>query len=258
MNKDISPRIAIMSAMHEEIASLIDAMDVHEDAVIGGRRYYIGTLFGADVVLVFAHWGKVAAAITATCLVTKFNITKLIFTGVAGAINATLVQGDVIVAKNLYQHDLDVRPILPRHEIPLLGRAAIAASNELADALAQAAQSYLDERNEKSEHARLETERTRQPIVRQADIASGDQFISDTSLAQNIAQRLPSVVCVEMEGAAVAQVCDAYSIPFGVVRTISDAANGDSEQDFSVFIEQTARDYSLGIVRSFVISHKQT
>jgi adenosylhomocysteine nucleosidase len=253
MNKDNRPRIAIMSAMHEEIASLIDAMDVDDDTVLGGRHYYIGTLFEADVVVVFAHWGKVAAAITTTCLVTEFKVDQLIFTGVAGAIDPALVQGDVIIANHLYQHDLDVRPILPRHEIPLLGRDCIATTKTLSDQLEHAAKAYLMERGIASEESETSASaRTRTPMVKQADVASGDQFISDAKHAQDIAQRLPSVACVEMEGAAVAQVCDAYDVPFGVVRTISDAANSESEQDFSVFIEKTAREYSLGIVRHFL------
>ena len=135
--------IAIMSAMHEENASIVDEMNIEGEQTIGSRTYYSGRLQGKSVVVVFSHWGKVAASITATSLITHFNVKEIIFTGVAGAIDNRLGVGDIVIGSDLYQHDMDASPIIPRHEIPLLGRAAIAADDSIRLKLATAADEFL-------------------------------------------------------------------------------------------------------------------
>ena len=84
-------------------------------------------------------------------------------------------------------------------------------------------------------------------------IATGDQFISDAQHTANIMKEKPETVAVEMEGAAVAQVCNDYKIPFVVIRTISDKADHKSELDFPQFIDQVARHYSEHIVQGMMI-----
>ena len=247
----MTKKYAIMTAMQEESAALLEEMDVRNTEHIGLRDYHTGSLCGQQVVLVFSHWGKVAAAITASCLIGKFEVDELIFTGVAGAISDKLSIGDIVVADNLYQHDMDVRPILARHEIPLLGTAEISTSQKVGENLIKAANRFITD----DLHTVLEdTDVTGNPSVVTAGIASGDQFISKPEHAKDILARLPDVACVEMEGAAVAQVCKSYELPFGIVRTISDSADNSSEHDFSDFIVNKARLYSLGIVRQYLTS----
>jgi len=211
--------------MHEENASIVNAMVVEKEVSVGGRTYFTGRLCERDVVVVFSHWGKVAAAITATTVITTFEADEIIFTGVAGAIGDTLSIGDIVIGNNLYQHDMDASPIIERHEIPLLGRAAIAASPAIQDNLVVATHNFLTmdfpQVVSNSTKSKFNIE---QPKTITADIASGDQFVSDASLAADILIRLPGIACVEMEGAAVAQVCEAFGTPFGIVRTISDGA----------------------------------
>ncbi len=246
-------RVAIMSAMDEENASIINAMHIESEDTVGGRTYYTGQLCDKEVVVVFSHWGKVAASITATTLITKFGVNEIIFTGVAGGISETLSIGDVVIGKNLFQHDMDASPIIERHEIPLLGRAAISACPAIQDKLKNAAERFLSQtlRQTVSESARSQF-KIRQPQTIVADIASGDQFVSESALAKDILLRLPSVVCIEMEGAAVAQVCEAFDVPFGLVRTISDGANEKSDIDFPGFVSTVAQAYSLGIVEYYL------
>lgn len=245
--------IAIMSAMQEEIIAIVEAMDIDSESVVGSRTYYRGQLHGCDVVVVFSHWGKVAAAITTTTLITTFNVSQIIFTGVAGAISDGLNIGDIVIGHDFYQHDMDASPIIEQHEIPLLGRAEIRTTDSIREKLESAANEFLA--NDMYElidaQARSSFNLYNSKIV-VTDIASGDQFVSDSSLSAAIALRLPSVQCVEMEGASVAQVCDSFDIPFGVVRTISDSANEASEIDFQAFIGSVAQVYSLGIIKRYL------
>ncbi len=226
--------LGIMAAMPEEITGLHDLMCESAQFEIGGRKYYTGTLWGQSVVIVFSRWGKVAAAATAATLINRFNVQKIIFTGVAGAVDSRLRVGDVVIGSKFYQHDLDARPFFAKHEIPLLGATAIAADQDLSDVLAEAATQFLQVDKKSS--------------LFRGDIASGDRFFASRAEMDLLRQSLPDVLCVEMEGAAVAQVCFEHEVPFAVVRTISDDGHEGAPSDFTQFIEQVACRYSIGIV----------
>ena len=245
--------IAIMSAMAEENASLLSQMTNVSTIEVGRRVYHTGELWGQPVVTVFSHWGKVAAASTVTHLISCMDVQEVIFTGVAGGIHESLNIGDIVIAKALYQHDMDASPIIPRHEIPLMGVTEIESDASRRVQLQEAAEGFVDNdlNSVLSEQIREEFA-LNSPKVVTADIASGDQFISSNEAVQDLRQRLPSVACVEMEGAAIAQVCHDYTVPFSVVRTISDAANDSAHIDFPRFIEEVAQIYTLGILRSLL------
>ena len=243
--------IAILSAMAEENASLVTQMSEVQSIEIGRRHYHQGKLWGKEVVIVFSHWGKVAAASTATVLIDRFKVSEIIFTGVAGGIDRTLNVGDIVIGSDLYQHDMDVRPIIGRHEIPLLGVTALPSSVRQGKQLLAAANRFVDSQLADTLGANTVNEFSlHSPKVINAPIASGDQFISSEECANDIRNRLPEVVCVEMEGASVAQVCTEFSIPFSVVRTISDAANEQAGIDFPKFIRSVAQVYSLNIIKN--------
>ena len=242
--------IAIMSAMAEENAALVQQMTGVFTTKVGGRTYHQGELWGHSVVMVFSHWGKVAAASTATYLIAGLGVKEIIFTGVAGGIHTDLNVGDIVIGKQLYQHDMDASPIIPRHEIPLLGRAQIESYPERRSQLQQAAEEFVTGDLGKALSSALREEFSlTAPKVMVGDIASGDQFISSDVEVEDLRKRLPSVACVEMEGAAVAQVCDAFHVPFSVIRTISDSADDDAAIDFPRFINEVAKLYSLGVLR---------
>jgi len=241
--------LAIISAMEEENAALVESMQIESETSIAERIYYSGTLWNQKVVVVFSRWGKVAAAATAVTLIERFNVQQVLFTGVAGAIDKILNVGDVVVADYLYQHDLDVRPILERHEIPLLGISKIAASNYLSKELIAGANQFVrDQLNEQISAEEVHAFSLQNPKVICAAIATGDQFISNAETAADMKSRLPSVVCTEMEGGAVAQVCLEHKIPFAVVRIISDNANDSADVDFWRFVAKAARIYSKWIM----------
>ncbi|MFN9969953.1 MAG: 5'-methylthioadenosine/adenosylhomocysteine nucleosidase [Phycisphaerae bacterium] len=244
----------IMCAIPQEASRLAGALAREHEHVHGGRTYYTGTLPGAGtserVVLVYSRVGKVAAAATAQHLIDVHRVKAILFTGVAGALAPDLRVGDIVVAKNLWQHDMDASPIFPPLEIPLLGVTSIAADEAISVRLRHGAELF----------AREDFERDVPPHVRQAlhlptprvvagDIASGDRFVSTDAERAALRERVPSAICVEMEGAAVAQVCHEQGVPLAVVRVISDSANDHAARDFGTFIADAASVYGLGIVR---------
>jgi adenosylhomocysteine nucleosidase len=248
--------LGVMGAMVEEIDALIRelAPPVSRTSV-GGRDYHLGSLWGVPAVLVFSRWGKVAAAMTATSLITKFGIGELLFTGVAGAADPGLSIGDVVVASGLYQHDMDARPLFARHEIPLLGVSRFETGEPLRTSCLRAAETFLSEDFGRAIPPDVRDEfRLSAPKVVSADVATGDKFFAEKDAVHALRVRLPSVGCVEMEGAAVAQVCHEHGIPFGVVRTISDAADESAGVNFPRFVARVASVYSHGILKRLLAS----
>ncbi|MGH8150207.1 MAG: 5'-methylthioadenosine/adenosylhomocysteine nucleosidase, partial [Steroidobacteraceae bacterium] len=211
-----------------------------------------GNFHGIEAVAVFSRWGKVAAAATVTQLVATFPVSRLVLSGVAGGMQPGLVIGDVVVGAGLLQHDLDASPIFPRYEVPLLGKSVLEPDAGLRDRLVHAAEGFLrDDLGTQVAPDALAAFAIRSPRVVSGIIASGDKFFASAAEADELRGRLPGVACVEMEGGAVAQVCEEYGIPFGVVRTVSDAANERSGHDFPRFIRDIARHYSAGILARF-------
>jgi adenosylhomocysteine nucleosidase len=241
--------LAIVSAMPEEITGVLQALTRVKIQEFGRRQFHTGFLHGVEAVVVFSRWGKVAAAATVTQLLTSYPVTQLIFSGVAGGARAGLTIGDIVVATELIQHDMDARPLHPRYEIPLLGKARFAADPSLRQRLAAAAQDFL-KHDLGSQIALREREffEIAAPRVVEGLVASGDKFFASLHELHELRARLPEVCCVEMEGAAVAQVCDEYSIPFAVVRTISDSADESSVHDFPRFSREVAQHYSIGVL----------
>ncbi|AMC10386.1 hypothetical protein Lupro_03580 [Lutibacter profundi] len=241
--------IGIISAMQEEIQALLNKLQNISTSTKGMRTYYTGTLFGKNVVLVFSRWGKVASAVTTTQLINDFNIQELIFTGVAGAINSKLNIGDIIIGKKLFQHDMNASPLFEPFEIPLLERKFLETKNPTK--LLNATNKFLESYTSYINPNEAKNFNITRPKVVYEDIASGDQFISSTDSIKRLNHILPTAYCVEMEGAAVAQVCFEYNIPFSIIRVISDKANNNATIDFPKFANSIASNYALGILKKY-------
>jgi adenosylhomocysteine nucleosidase len=250
-------RLGIISALHEEQQGLVEAMQRPYKLIHGMREYWAGTLWEIDAVAVLSRIGKVAAAMTATTLVEKFGVTHILFTGVAGSGDASVRVGDIVVAESLVQHDMDASPLFPRHEVPLTGLSHFASDRQMALALSQAAQRFLELEFDKTIDAQERAAFALQaPRVHRGLIASGDQFVSHRERIRALGEALPGLLAVEMEGAAVAQVCFELGIPFGVIRTISDNANENAATDFMRFVKSVAAQYAFYIVRQFCQANK--
>ena len=243
--------IGIMAAMQEEIDTLLKELPAGSEVVNEGlRTYHSGHLWGTPVVMVFSRWGKVAAATTATDLISDFSVSEILFTGVAGAAQPELRVGDIVIGARLWQHDLDARPLFPRYEIPLLGVSSFASDEKRCKQLLHAAAAFLREDLPAAVSDAIRAAfHVQSPKVIEGDIASGDKFFAHRADSADLLLHLPTIAAVDMESAAVAQVCHEYSVPFTVVRTISDAADESASHDFPLFIRQVASAYSHGILK---------
>jgi adenosylhomocysteine nucleosidase len=243
-------KIGIIGAMPEEIARLRDAFGDMRQQTRGLREYFAGTFHNQEIVLVFSRWGKVAAASTVTTLIEACGVERVLFTGVAGAIADDLNIGDVVVGTEFVQHDMDVSAVLAmkRFEIPLLHRSSFPADPYLTALAVRAAERYLGGalRTDIAE-SDLRAFGIDRPTVRQGLIISGDQFIADAERAAGLRALLPGAQCVEMEGAAAAQVCYEHGVPMTIVRIISDKADHAAPLDFTRFIAQVASYFTRGI-----------
>lgn len=233
---------AILSALAEEQQGLLELLQQPRKSSHAGRDFWQGRLHGQPVVLALSRIGKVAAATTSTALIERFNVGRIVFTGVAGGLGDGVQVGDVVVATEFVQHDLDASPIFPRYEVPLYGRTRFPCDAALTARLLQASRAGL-----KSLALPAKT------LLHQGLMASGDRFVSGMQESGNLRTALKQggheVLAVEMEGAAVAQVCFDYGLPFAAVRTISDRADDTAHVDFPVFVKDVASLYAQAIVR---------
>lgn len=245
--------LAIVSAMHEELHALLPLLESAQQVRLGGREFHSGRIQGHDVVLALTGIGKVAAALTTTLAIQRFDAQALVFTGVAGGLGDGVAIGDLVLARELLQHDLDASPLFPRYEVPLTGCSRFAASAALSDAVHSAALRCI-QRGAFSgiQRGALPSQATRTPRLHEGLVISGDRFIA--TAAQSIALRsaLPDALAVEMEGAAVAQVCAAFSTPFAVLRTISDRADDAAHGDFAAFIADVASVVTRCVVQEWL------
>ncbi len=245
--------IGIMGAEMQEVDGIINLLENYTTTNIGMREYYSGKLFGKDVVVTVSRAGKVAAATTVSALIHEFDITSLIFTGVAGALHPDLHVGDVVIGEQLVQYDVDVRPFRPQFEIPILGITYFDSDQALVDRAKEAVNHLLEkEIHDILPQAIIEQFSLYRPKLHSGLIGSGDQFIASKEKRDKISALLPDCLCVEMEGAAVAQICYEYEIPFVIIRTISDEASEGADMDFAAFLEQVSIQYSVEIVKAML------
>jgi adenosylhomocysteine nucleosidase len=228
--------IGVLAAMEQELAAIVARLHDVEPGDVGGRRFYRGLLEGRDVVAVVAGIGKTAVAATTTLLIHHWACTGVVLTGAAGRVSQTASIGDVVVATYLVHHDLDARPIFPRYQVPSLGLAELPTDPRLSDCAWAAAQRFV------ADGAQGRAAVMRGPVL------SGDQFMGPAALA-DLAERFPDALAVEMEGAAVAQVCIESQTPCAVVRVISDGGDAD---DFERFLEHECGRYASAIIAGMV------
>ena len=239
---------AIVSALHEELAAVLELMPDEQQQTVGGRSFWRGHLHGHDVVAVLSGIGKVAAATTATALIERFGVQRIVFTGVAGGLGEGVKVGDVVVAQRFLQHDMDASPIFPRHEVPGYGRSMFEADATLTAQLVRASEQVLRSLPSQLGPDVMQTFGLQTPRCHQGLLISGDRFVSTTTESQALREMLPDALAVEMEGAAFAQVCHVYGVPLAVVRTISDRADDAAHVDFPRFLRDVASRYSSAII----------
>jgi adenosylhomocysteine nucleosidase len=224
-------RIGIIAAMESELRDLAATLDHERTEKIAGREIHYGNLEGQPVAILLCGCGKVNAALSATLLAGHAKVSRILVTGLSGGLAEGLAVGDIVIADSFIQHDMDARPLFPLHEIPFEGFSAIESEPELRQLLALAAREMLASKRLPG----LENAQVMQGLV-----VTGDQFLSSAEERNRVLEALPKAYCVDMESAAVAQVCRAADLPLGVMRVISDSADGSAHIDFAHFVEHSA------------------
>lgn len=238
--------------MHEELSALLAQMPDEQRVRVAGRDFWVGHLQGQPVVAVLSRIGKVAAAVTATVLLERFGVRAIVFAGVAGGLAPGVNMGDVVVATDLLQHDMDASPIFPKYEVPLMGLSRFAADAAIGDALAAVAEGTLRDPAALVGPQAVDEFGLRAPKVHRGLLISGDRFVSTTAESMALQRALPDALAVEMEGASMAQVCHDYGVPFAAMRTISDRADDAAHGDFSRFVIAVASRYSLALIGAWL------
>ena len=241
-------RLGLGAALPEEAAGLVAELAADPATLVvqlGGRSFHVGSLEGRPCVMTLARVGKVAAATTTAAMIHHFNVDSILFTGVAGGAARQVGIGDIVIGRQTLQHDLDASPIFPRFEVPLTGLSRHATDSALTDRLAAAAEAFLGEE-------RLRQPTLGRPSLHQGLIISGDRFVSTGAEVERLRRDLPDALAIEMEGAAVAQVCHDYGVACAIMRTISDRADDSAHVDFPAFLRDVASRYCDGVVRRFL------
>ena len=216
-------KIAIIAAMDQELAAIKQKFDDVEEKSLNDLVYYLGKLNQKEYILIKSGIGKVNAARVTQVLIDKFDIEYIINVGTAGSLNDKLEIGDIIIGKELVQHDFDTTAFGDEKGY-ITGTGKIFKSDSR---LIDMYKNYISEK-------RLEYN----TII--GTIASGDIFCTEKWMKDKIHAKF-NADCVEMEGAAVAQICTLNRVPFIVIRSISDKPNGENHIDFNRFIDIASR-----------------
>lgn len=214
--------IVILGALDAEVDALLSQLEGRKAVVSGGLSAQTGTLFGKQAVICKSGVGKVYAAMTTQWLTHQFRPSAVLFTGVAGALNPDYEVGDIILARDCVQYDMDARGLgFSVGTIPYTDLRFFESDKRLLE-LAEA--SEVDHR------------------VHTGRVLTGDRFVTHEAIHQlNELRSELGGDAVEMEGASVAHVCAVHRIPALVIRTISDKANADSPVDFPRFLPTVAK-----------------
>jgi adenosylhomocysteine nucleosidase len=222
--------IGLICAIPQELAHLRAVLDDPRSEEAAHTVFDTGTIDGHDVVLAGSGMGKVNAAIITTLLADRFGCRTVVFTGVAGGLDPSLAIGDVVVADLVIQHDAGVlenervRVYQPGHA-PIINPTERLGYFTDPDLLARVKQCLAD------------IDIPHQIVY--GTVLSGDQYLNCETTRERLLTEL-SGRAVEMEGGAVAQVCEAFGIPWLVIRALSDLAGGNALFDFTNFVDQAA------------------
>ncbi len=224
--------IGIIGAMDVEVDEIKAMTENSKCTVISGIEYVFGVICGKEVVVAKCNPGKVNAAVCAQIMILKFNPEFIINVGVAGSLSNALDIGDIAVANATVQYDMDTSPLGdPVGFVSGINMVEIACDRDISDKLS------LATKNANLPHS-------------EGKIATGDRFVSDDKTKGFIKDNFGCIAC-EMEGASIGQVCVINNIRYGVLRAISDKADGSSTMDYPEFVKMAAAN-SVKIIREFL------
>lgn len=212
-------KIGIIGAMDEEVRLLRDKLENKQEQSIAGCEFYTGNIENTEIVLLKSGIGKVNAALAAALLNQVYNPNVIINTGSAGGFHQNLEVGDVVISNYVSHHDVDVTPFGYEYgQVPGMP-TKYEADSELITVAEKAAESIKDIQ------------------IVTGLIATGDSFMSDPDRVEFVRSQFADLYAVEMEAAAIAQVCHQFQTPFIIIRSLSDIAGKESPVSFEKFLE---------------------
>ncbi|EHL73529.1 5'-methylthioadenosine/S-adenosylhomocysteine nucleosidase [Bacillus smithii] len=224
-------KIAIIGAMEEEVAILRNQIESSSTDTIANSEYTSGRLKGADVVLLKSGIGKVNAAMSTAVLLYHYQPDVVINTGSAGGLNPELQVGDIVISTEVRHHDVDATVFGYEYgQVPQMP-AAYLADKRLIETAARSAETL-----------------TGVQVVKGL-ITTGDSFMSDPDRVESIRHKWNDLQAVEMEAAAIAQVCYQFGTPFVIIRSLSDIAGKESNISFDQYLEKAARNSAELVVK---------
>lgn len=215
-------KIGIIAAMEQEAREIISQMKNIQETIKANQHFYEGDIHNVPVVLVQSGIGKVNAAIAATILIEVYEVEAMINTGSAGGIGEGLAVEDLVISKELSYNDADARAFgYDFGQIPQMP-SKYTSDKHLVKVFKQAALK-------------------KNWAIKEGLIVTGDSFISDQRKVTEIRQQFTDALVTEMEGAAIAQTCYQFGIPFVVIRAVSDVSDEDASLSFDEFIEKVGK-----------------
>lgn len=216
--------IGIIAAMQEEMNEIKKIMNNIQEKTIYELKFYEGTIDNKNIVLVESGVGKVNAARTTQVLIDNYKIDAVINVGSAGSANQELQIGDIVIGKTLVQHDFDITAFgHPKGYISNVGEKIKSDENLI-----------------KSMEQTIENLQNKEFKIKIGTIASGDIFCTEPKMQEKIRDKF-NADAIEMEGAAIAQVCKLDNVPVLVIRSISDSPNGNNNITFEQYLETASK-----------------
>ena len=213
--------IGIIFAMQEELIELKNYLHINKEKKIYDLTFYEATLNNQNIILTESGIGKTNAARTTQILIDYYKPEAIFNIGVAGGIAKNLEVGDIIISTSLVQHDFDITAFdHPKGYIPNIGNTIPIDNN-----LLNTTKTILDTNN---------------VAYKEGVIASGDIFCTKESMATKINTQF-NALCVEMEGASIAQTAYLSKTPCLVIRSISDCPDNHNKVTYEEFLETSSK-----------------
>lgn len=229
----------LLGAFPPELVLLQKSIKNKSDTIIQNVCFTQGILNGKAVVLAQTGIGKVNAAITTALMIEHFKPHEIIFSGIAGGIDTTLMPGDIVIATQVAYHDygtltdsgmlysatkngvnMQLNPLYFSCDTMLVNSAFITAGKLVLQKTEREDGNFV-------------------PVVKKGIVVTGDIFVA----AETVTKRLRNdmhAAATEMEGAAIAQTCWQQNVPFLIIRSLSDKANNKAGKDVINFYQIAA------------------
>lgn len=215
-------KVGIIFPMKEEIDAIREYLTIKKEKTIYELNFIEGIINNVECVLVESGVGKVNAARTTQILIDNYKPDYIFNVGVAGGIDDSLNVGDIVIGNKLVQHDFDITAF--DHEKGYIPNTGV----------------FIEADKKLVELAKSVIKDTKNSSVEIGTIASGDIFCTETKMSEKIHNKF-NALCVEMEGASIAQVCYLCKVPFLILRSISDVPNNNNKITYEEFLETSTK-----------------